>query len=133
MTCNSGTYDSGRSVAPTLFVLAVIIVALTGLALAQLAPMVQSPDIPMIDPASHAGAKHGSEAYEAINTVNKSRYCRWDCTDGRERYVCAGNNNLWAIVVTEGAKVITAFMSTQEYAHNVTERPGCSNPWRLAH
>ena len=129
----SEAFDGGnKTIAPMMFLVMLLMLGL--FVLAQVAPMVAAPKIPMVGPGSHAGAKHGTEALQAIRTVNGSRFCRWDCNDGRQRYVCRGAENMFAIVVMEGARVVTAFMSTQMYATGITTDPGCKNPWRmLAH
>ena len=77
--------------------------------------------------SDHATKKHGAEAINAYDYVNnmpgyRRRFCRHNCPDGRTRYVCniKGTSD-FAIVVVEAERVITSFVSSQDYAVHVLE------------
>jgi len=91
----------------------------------------------------HARDRHGGQANRAYNYVKKNggEYCRWECTDGRIRYICPMDNketggvSLWAVVVlaiattATGYKMVTAFICRQSYAYSIREQG--HNPWHL--
>ena len=75
----------------------------------------------------HADAR---AAWEWVG--NNGAYCRYDCPDGRTRYVCGMPNGRWAVVVLGATqKLITAFTADQDYARGIID--GCRNPWRFVH
>jgi hypothetical protein len=85
-----------------------------------------NPDAVDLPPLSAHALEHGEDAQAAWNWVRRhGRTCRWDCPDGRTRYVCGMPKNIWAIVVVEGGDLVTAFTGDQDYAKGATE--GCRN------
>jgi hypothetical protein len=75
----------------------------------------------------HADAR---AAWEWVG--NHGAYCRYDCPDGRTRFVCGMPDGRWAVVVLGVTqKLITAFTSDQDYARDIID--GCRNPWRFVH
>jgi len=86
-------------------------------------------------PTLSAHALLHSDAKAAWDCVrHKGRFCKWDCRDGRTRYLCPmEERGVWAIVVTEGAnRLVTAFTGDQDYVNGVADN-GCHNPWKMAH
>lgn len=85
------------------------------------------------EPRPHADQRHGADAETARQVVQeKGEYCRWDCPDGRTRYVCPADKHQFAVVVLEGLTEITAFITgDQAYVQNIIAP--CKNPWRLSH
>jgi len=85
-------------------------------------------------PALGAHALLHSDAKMAWDWVRqKGVFCKWDCRDGRDRYVCPMRGGRFAVVVADAVRVVTAFTTNQSYAKDVTDDPRCSNPWRLKH
>ena len=91
----------------------------------------------------HARDRHAGQAARAYNHVKKNGgdHCRWECSDGRIRYVCpldnkeTGGVSLWAVVVLAGSvlagtyRIVTAFICRQSYAYSIREQG--TNPWHL--
>ena len=92
----------------------------------------------------HARDRHpNGQASRAYNHVKKNggEYCRWECSDGRIRYICPLDNketngiSLWAVVVLVAGsvagthRIITAFICRQDYAYSIREQG--HNPWHL--
>ena len=83
-------------------------------------------------PPLTAHALRHEDAQEAFDWVSKhGRYCRYQCPDGRTRYVCGMSDHRWAVVVVEAARLVTAFTTDQDYAKGIVDT--CHNPWRMAH
>ena len=94
---------------------------------------------------SHAIQRHHDGAIRAYNHVknNGGDHCRWECADGRIRYICPLDNrqnngaSLFAVVVlVAGAaagslKLVTAFICRQDYARSIAETG--KNPWHITH
>jgi len=118
------------------FLLAMLLAGLVGLVfIGLIGPALTPRTSPNID-LGHADRKHGQDAQIARDWVQRhGEYCRWECPDGRTRYVCPMKGEYsghWAIVVMEGVVEITAFLTdSQEYVRRVIEP--CHNPWRLSH
>jgi len=91
------------------------------------------PTIPA--PNQHAVERHGAtEAQIATEWVRSNgQYCKWSCPDGRDRFAChMGNGSGWAVVVMEGAELVTAFVTdNQAYVSQVIAP--CKNPFRYSH
>jgi hypothetical protein len=80
----------------------------------------------------HADVKHGSDAQAARDWIasNGGPGCKWECPDGRTRYVCRTDTGRWAIVVinTVTRVEVTAFMTdSQDYIQGCIA--GGDNPW----
>lgn len=86
----------------------------------------------------HAVERHESAAVDAwgyINSLPSKDFCKWQCNDGRTRYMCnvRGTDN-WAVAVVEDGQLITAFLATQHYARGIIEGAGCNaNPLHYNH
>ena len=94
---------------------------------------------------NHAVERHANDAIRAYNHVKKngSEHCRWECSDGRIRYICPLNHretngvSLYAVVVliagaTAGTyKLVTAFICRKDYAKSLTEKG--KNHWQITH
>jgi len=100
----------------------------------QLSPLeLPSPSIPKWKPLPHAEERHGADANIAREIVQqRGRFCKFNCTDGFERYVCKGPGGSWAVVVMQGLKEITAFMTTDgKYTSGIID--SCKPEWNVAH
>lgn len=83
-------------------------------------------------PNAHARIKHPDAQFALDWVRNNGLYCRYDCTDGRTRFVCEidrqnGDPRRWAIVVlaTESWELITSFTTTDDvYVENVIRQCG---------
>ena len=97
------------------------------------AGMPQSDALPQVLPdlTEHALAHPDArEAYEW--TQHHGAFCRYECPDGRTRFVCPMAGNRWAVVVLGVTqRLITAFKTDQDYARGIIDQ--CRNPWRMAH
>lgn len=118
-----------RLVLPLMILMTMIIAAL-GLGLLNLASNL--PDL-----NDHALARHQAQAQLAYNHVQslgaQADHCKWSCNDGRDRYVCGMDDGKWAIVIIEGAELVTSFVASQDYARSIIDTPGCKNPWHYSH
>lgn len=87
----------------------------------------------------HARQRHqenAERAYQYVQalTPEQADHCKWSCTDGRDRYVCGMPGGEWAIVVLDGANLVTAFVTDQDYAKKIIDDWGDScNHWHYAH
>jgi hypothetical protein len=85
---------------------------------------------------AHAWERHGKAAVEAkryVDSLDNAEHCKWECPDGRDRYVCAMQPaREWAIVVYEAGELVTAFVTEDQAYVNAVIEP-CLNPWRYAH
>ena len=89
----------------------------------------------------HAIERHDDGAFRAHQHVseNGGDWCRWECKDGRVRYICPINGkgpNLFAVVVLAGDelteyRLVTAFICRADYALSLKETG--KNPWRFLH
>jgi len=84
-------------------------------------------------PALTEHALRHDDAAIAWNWVNqRGRFCRHECPDGRDRFICPMPDHRWAIVVLDQVGgLVTSFTSDQDYARGWTDF--CHNPWRMAH
>ncbi len=83
-----------------------------------------------IQVSTHAVAKHGSDAILASQWVSThgGPGNRWDCRDGRQRWIVPYGAHEWAIVVMEDTTQITAFITgDQDYV--LKQHEGC-NQWQ---
>jgi hypothetical protein len=107
---------------------------LLAVALALVGVLVLGAALPHLSP--HAVQQHqaaASQAWEYINAMEHNEYCKWSCSDGRDRYVCPMPGGQWAIAVVEAGELITAFVADQNYAKSIIDEPGCSNPFHYSH
>lgn len=84
--------------------------------------------------APHAIERHGTQALVATQWVaaHGGPGNRWDCRDGRQRWIVPYGAREWAIVVVEGAVQVTAFItSDQDYVNKMHE--GCKQWQNWAH
>jgi hypothetical protein len=88
----------------------------------------------------HAVDRHAGQAVRAWKHVknNGGPGDRWDCPDGRIRWVCGLTDKegkakgLFAVVVIAATGgLITAFICNQSYAKSITDQG--KNPWKLNH
>ena len=85
----------------------------------------------------HSVQRHNDDAFFAHKHVseNGGDWCRWQCKDGRVRYICpidGSPKNLFAVVVlSSGGEIVTSFICRQDYAISIKESG--TNPWRFLH
>jgi hypothetical protein len=85
-------------------------------------------------------SSHALEHAEAMVVINYVKLFGWfhrfDCKDGRVRYIVPTPLHKWAFVVLDptASRVITAFWADQDYVVGQIDfcGPG-ANPWRYAH
>ena len=132
----SGTTREGPGATPwPLLLLALVAtVIVLGSLLRNLPGRAVMPEVPPVElpPLTEHALRH-ADAKAAWNHVRQhGTYCRYDCPDGRTRYVCGMPDHAWAIVVISARNtLITAFTSDQEYARDIID--ACRNPWRFVH
>ena len=89
---------------------------------------------------SHAVDRHAGQAVRAYNHVknNGGPGDKWDCPDGRTRWVCALmdkdglKKGLFAVVVLAASgSLVTAFICRKDYAKSISD--SAANPWRITH
>ena len=89
-------------------------------------------------PNEHAVEKHGADAGAALQWIQglsreKKEFCKYECPDGRTRYACGMKGGNWAVVVYEGVRLITSFITDdQAYIKGSITDP-CSNGWNYSH
>ena len=122
MATRTKTANSGSGLFAVAFVL--ILVLATGYGLVLCADNLTK---------NHADIKHGQDALAVRAWIaGHGDYCRWECPDGRTRFVCDMGRGKWAIQVLEDDIEVTAFIcSSQGCALSIIE--GCTNPWHMAH
>lgn len=64
-----------------------------------------------VDPHCHAALKHGVKAIIAMQAVAAFGGPGHDCPDGRTRWGLHLGPQTWAVVVREGERLITAFLT----------------------
>ena len=86
-----------------------------------------------LPPITEHGKLHENwhSAYNYIN--NNGKFCKYECPDGRTRYICGTPDGGWAIAVVDKLVTITAYMTNQKYARKLIDESGCSNPYRYNH
>ena len=129
MATMQATYSRGPRLGLMLVLIVLVVLVL---AVVPQVPwgMPKSADVQLPELSPHA-LRH-EDAQAAWRWVEgHGRFCRYDCNDGRTRYVCAMPQNRWAIVVLEAGQLITAFTGDQDYAKGAMS--GCRNPWHFAH
>jgi hypothetical protein len=95
------------------------------------AAMPEAPPVELPPLTAHA-LEHPDSRLAWDHVRRNGAYCRYDCPDGRTRYVCGMPDHSWAVVVLSAAdRLITAFTTDQEYARGIID--GCQNPWRFVH
>jgi hypothetical protein len=120
--------NNRNGVIPILLLLTLLVVFIT-LSLPIGIPNEREVDLPQL--SAHALLHIDSRL--AWNWVrNNGKYCKYDCDDGRTRYVCGMPENRWAIVVLDAFGIVTSFTADQAYAKDVIDN-GCHNPYRIAH
>lgn len=81
----------------------------------------------------HARDRHGEEAQMAADIVaQRGKFHRWQCRDGRDRYMVPAGMGRWAFVVVQGYNFITSFMTTDaEYIAGEQNSDRCrgTNPF----
>lgn len=85
-------------------------------------------------PSQHALQKHGTDAEVALEWVRTfgKGWHRWDCRDGRTRWIVPMDDGRWAIAVFEGSVNITAFITgNKDYVLRIKE--GCQQWQNVAH
>ena len=94
----------------------------------------------VVEVSDHAYERHGSDVEVAIGAVaNCGEPCRYQCKDGRVRYVNrteVDGKSLWVIVVRAGlhGKVITAFVTELDsYVQRTLSENGCDNGYGPIH
>lgn len=95
-------------------------------------PMDTSLDEPFREISIHCYDEHADQCDEVVDEINDDgRFCGGLCPDGRRRYACKASNGLWAVLVGEGQRVITAYYTDDaEYARRIQSM--CSD-WNVAH
>lgn len=125
-------HDRGNGAAWVVLALLVTL-ALVGVSRMQTwrAPVAEPPVVELPELTEHALAH--ADAREAYGWVEQhGQYCKFDCPDGRTRFVCGMSNNRWAVVVVGVAgRLVTAFTADQAYARGIIDE--CRNPWRMSH
>lgn len=85
----------------------------------------------------HAVERHGQKATSAWEYVLSlgpaNLFCRYQCPDGRTRYICPMESGHWTMVVLEDGYLITSFVVNQSYAKGEIDK--CKNRYhyRNAH
>lgn len=87
-----------------------------------------------ISVCTHALDRHGNDAVIATEWVNThgTGGNRWDCNDGRQRWIVPYGSTAWAIVVMEAGEQITAFI-TDDQDYVVKQHDGCKQWQNWAH
>jgi len=93
---------------------------------------VMPPEEVMLPELTEHAALHADAQASLDGVRHHGAYCRYDCPDGRTRFVCGMADGRWAVVVLGGTqRLITAFTADQDYARGIID--GCRNPWRFVH
>ena len=87
-----------------------------------------------ISVSAHAVERHGDQAIIATQWVatHSGPGHRWDCKDGRQRWIVPYNAHEWAIVVLDGLTQVTAFI-TDDQDYVVKQHEGCKRWQNWAH
>jgi hypothetical protein len=89
-------------------------------------------DEPFVTISGHCYDGHPDECDEVVDEINeRGRFCGGDCGDGRRRFACKVAEGLWAVLVGEGERVITAYYTDDgTYAGRIQSACG---DWQLGH